>query len=138
MAKREEQGQLIPHDGSVDGEPAAPRQAGVGPAAAPPGDRPTSKDATPAPATVAVGDVLVDIPEDEHDEATALTKETLLPISGMVRLSPRELAIIDHPAFQRLFEIYQLGQTNLVYRGATHMRGEHAIGTLHAARSGKR
>ncbi len=66
-------------------------------------------------------------------EARELSNETLLPVSGMVRLSPRELRIIDHPAFQRLFEIYQLGQTYLVYRGATHMRGEHAIGTLHAA-----
>jgi hypothetical protein len=51
----------------------------------------------------------------------------------MVRLTRRELALIDHPAFQRLFEVYQLGQTNLVYRGATHMRGEHAIGTVFAA-----
>ena len=69
-------------------------------------------------------------PEPDPDD---LTEETLLPVSGMVRLSRRELQVIDHPAFQRLFEVYQLGQTNLVYRGATHMRGEHAIGTLHAA-----
>jgi HD superfamily phosphohydrolase len=78
--------------------------------------------------------VLVQLAEPNPDpDPDDLTEETLLPVSGMVRLSRRELSIIDHPAFQRLFEIYQLGQTNLVYRGATHMRGEHAIGTLHAA-----
>ncbi len=82
---------------------------------------------------VASGDVLVGVSSPEDDEAARLTKETLLPVSGIVRLSPRELEIIDHPAFQRLFEIYQLGLAHVVYRGATHMRGEHAIGTLHAA-----
>jgi len=68
-----------------------------------------------------------------EDEPNELSEETLLPVTGMVRLSTRELEVVDHPAFQRLFEIYQLGQTNLVYRGATHMRGEHAIGCLAAA-----
>jgi HD superfamily phosphohydrolase len=82
---------------------------------------------------VAPGEILVEAPEPEDDNVDALSKETLLPISGMVRLSQREFEIIDHPAFQRLFGIYQLGQANVVYRGATHMRGEHAIGTLHAA-----
>jgi HD superfamily phosphohydrolase len=78
--------------------------------------------------------VLVQLAEPNPDpDRDDLTEETLLPVSGMVRLSRRELRIVDHPAFQRLFEVYQLGQTNLVYRGATHMRGEHAIGTLHAA-----
>lgn len=80
---------------------------------------------------VVAGDILVDVGEEEDEDAKELSKETLIPVCGMVRLSPRELEIIDHPAFQRLFEIYQLGQTNLVYRGATHMRGEHAIGSLH-------
>jgi HD superfamily phosphohydrolase len=49
----------------------------------------------------------------------------------LVRLRPQELAIVDHPAFQRLGEIYQLGQTHLVYRGATHKRLEHALGAVH-------
>ncbi|HKB50466.1 MAG TPA: HD domain-containing protein [Solirubrobacterales bacterium] len=76
--------------------------------------------------------VLVE-PRGEAADSSRLIKETLLPISGMVRLSRRELEVIDHPAFQRLFEVYQLGQTHLVYRGATHMRGEHALGTVSAA-----
>jgi hypothetical protein len=82
---------------------------------------------------VAPGDVLAPLATDDEAGMTALVHETLLPVSGMVRLSRRELDVIDHPAFQRLFEIYQLGQTHLVYRGATHTRGEHAIGTLEQA-----
>jgi HD superfamily phosphohydrolase len=72
--------------------------------------------------------VLIDTPPDPN----ALLEETLLPVQGMVRLSEREMELIDHPAFQRLFEIFQLGQTHLVYRGATHMRGQHAVGSVQA------
>jgi len=64
------------------------------------------------------------------DDPNVLDKETLLPVHGLVRLSKRELRVIDHPAVQRLFEIHQLGQTHFIYRGATHARGEHAVGTL--------
>ena len=60
-------------------------------------------------------------------------QEFLIPIHGFARYSDRELKIIDHPAFQRLFDLNQLGQTNLVYRGATHRRGEHALGAVAAA-----
>lgn len=76
--------------------------------------------------------VLVEPGLADSEDPNELSEETLLPISGMVRLSRRELEVISHPAFQRLFEIYQLGQTHLVYRGATHMRGEHAIGCVKA------
>jgi len=79
------------------------------------------------------GEVLVPAAAPEEASPDELSKETLLPVTGMVRLSPREFEVVDHPSFQRLFEIFQLGQTNLVYRGATHMRGEHAIGCLAAA-----
>jgi uncharacterized protein len=75
------------------------------------------------------GDLVVDV---EHAVSrNELVAETLLPVCGLVRLTAREVAIVDHPAFQRLFEIFQLGQTHLVYRGATHMRGEHAVGCVH-------
>jgi HD superfamily phosphohydrolase len=136
MAKRGEQEQLITGEteavgASVDGKTEdaspGPRHTNVG-VPIRRADEPASMDTR----AVAAGDVLVDVLEPEDDDATALSKETLIPISGMVRLSPREFAVIDHPAFQRLFEIHQLGQANVVYRGATHMRGEHAIGTLHA------
>jgi HD superfamily phosphohydrolase len=60
-------------------------------------------------------------------------QEFHIPVSEHVRLSPSELLIVDHPAFARLADIYQLGQTHVVYRGATHRRFEHALGTLHMA-----
>ncbi len=81
----------------------------------------------------AVDGVIIEAAEAAGSDPAELSKETLLPVTGMVRLSPREFEVVDHPAFQRLFEIFQLGQTNLVYRGATHMRGEHALGCLAAA-----
>lgn len=59
--------------------------------------------------------------------------ETFLPIHGFVWLSSSEWQIIDHPAFQRLGRINQLGQTNLVYRSATHQRFEHVLGSVHVA-----
>ena len=68
---------------------------------------------------------------DPSADDRALVNETFLPVHGLVRLSPREMRVINHPAFQRLFEIFQLGQTRFVYRGATHMRGEHSVGALH-------
>ncbi len=111
MSEKGGQEELIPQQGE-GAPPAAPGRT------APP---------------VAPGDVLVPAAPEPARDDTALQHETLLPVSGMVRLSRRELDVIDHPAFQRLFEIYQLGQTQLVYRGATHTRGEHAIGTLHEA-----
>src|SRR4051812_37455810 len=67
---------------------------------------------------------------DSQADPNSLLEETLLPVQGMVRLSEREMEIVDHPAFQRLFEIFQLGQTQLVYRGATHTRGQHAVGCV--------
>lgn len=39
--------------------------------------------------------------------------------------------LIEHPYFQRLRRIKQLGSTNLVYPGAYHTRFHHAIGCLH-------
>ena len=39
--------------------------------------------------------------------------------------------IVDHPYFQRLGRIKQLGLTYLVYPGAHHTRFHHAIGAAH-------
>lgn len=58
-------------------------------------------------------------------------QETFLPVSGFVWFFPEEIKVIDHPMFQRLGYINQLGLTYLVYRGATHKRMEHAFGTVH-------
>lgn len=60
-------------------------------------------------------------------------QEFFLPVSGFVWFFDEEVRIIDHPAFQRLGKINQLGQANLVYRGATHKRIEHSMGAVAAA-----
>ncbi|HEX4058121.1 MAG TPA: hypothetical protein VHX87_07380, partial [Galbitalea sp.] len=57
--------------------------------------------------------------------------EIYVPVWGLVRLTPLEAEVVDHPAFQRLREILQLGLTYLVFPSATHRRFEHALGTLH-------
>ncbi len=54
------------------------------------------------------------------------------PVHGFVNIpSGLILEIIEHPYFQRLRDIKQLGLTNLVYPGATHSRLLHAIGAMH-------
>lgn len=54
------------------------------------------------------------------------------PIYGFVTI-PNELIfdLIEHPVFQRLRRIKQLGLTNLVYPGALHTRFHHAIGAMY-------
>ena len=60
-------------------------------------------------------------------------QEFFIPVHDFVRFTPDEVEIINHPALQRLGRIYQLGQAYLVYRGATHKRFEHVLGTVHIA-----
>lgn len=54
------------------------------------------------------------------------------PIYGFISL-PFNLIldIIEHPFFQRLRRIKQLGLTHLVYPGALHTRFNHAMGAMH-------
>jgi uncharacterized protein len=54
------------------------------------------------------------------------------PIYGFVTIQDELIdALINHPHFQRLRRIKQLGLTNLVYPGALHTRFHHAIGAMH-------
>ncbi len=54
------------------------------------------------------------------------------PIYGFVSIPyPIIFDLIEHPYFQRLRRIKQLGLTNLVYPGALHTRFHHAIGAMH-------
>jgi HD superfamily phosphohydrolase len=54
------------------------------------------------------------------------------PVYGFIDI-PGELifALIEHPYFQRLRRIKQLGLTHLVYPGAMHTRFQHSIGAMH-------
>jgi HD superfamily phosphohydrolase len=76
-------------------------------------------------------------PSLQHRTGTKSTKEQrqefFLPVSGFVWFYSEEVNVINHPAFQRLGRVYQLGQAYVVYRGATHKRLEHALGTVHIA-----
>lgn len=56
------------------------------------------------------------------------------PIYGFVNL-PYDIVfdIIEHPYFQRLRRIRQLGLTSTVYPGAYHTRFHHVIGSMHLA-----
>jgi len=54
------------------------------------------------------------------------------PVYGFITLNEGILLnIVDHPFFQRLSRIKQLGLTYLVYPGAHHTRFHHAIGAAH-------
>ena len=54
------------------------------------------------------------------------------PVYGFIML-PYDIIfdLIEHPYFQRLRRIRQLGLTHLVYPGALHTRFHHALGALH-------
>jgi len=54
------------------------------------------------------------------------------PIYGLVSFPFDFLyVLIDHPFFQRLRRIQQLGMSSVVYPGATHTRLHHALGAMH-------
>lgn len=54
------------------------------------------------------------------------------PIYGFIDIdSPLIFDLIQHPYFQRLRRISQMGLSSLVYPGARHSRFEHALGAMH-------
>ena len=54
------------------------------------------------------------------------------PVFGFIRI-PRGLLynIVEHPLFQRLNRINQLGLASVVYPGARHTRFQHSLGAFH-------
>lgn len=52
------------------------------------------------------------------------------PIHGTLPVSVREIRVIDHPVFQRLRNIKQLGFADLAFPGATHTRYSHSLGAM--------
>lgn len=54
------------------------------------------------------------------------------PIYGFISISNEVVfQLIEHPYFQRLRRIRQLGMTSFVYPGALHTRFQHAMGAMH-------
>lgn len=54
------------------------------------------------------------------------------PIYGFITVPSADVfALIEHPYFQRLRRITQMGLSYLVYPGANHTRFHHALGCLH-------
>ena len=54
------------------------------------------------------------------------------PVLGFITI-PSELIyeLVQHPLFQRLTRIKQLGLANVVYPGAQHTRFQHSLGAMH-------
>ena len=55
------------------------------------------------------------------------------PVHGSIAIRDAEIPIIDHPFFQRLRNIKQLGFSEFVFPGATHTRYLHSIGVMHVS-----
>lgn len=54
------------------------------------------------------------------------------PVYGFIRFpEPEIIKVIDHPWFQRLRNIKQMGLAHLVYPGAEHTRFAHSLGACH-------
>lgn len=57
------------------------------------------------------------------------------PVHGFIAIQDELIyQIIEHPFFQRLRRIKQLGLTDFVYPGANHTRFHHALGAYHLMR----
>ncbi len=55
------------------------------------------------------------------------------PVHGSIQIHDAEKEILEHPFFQRLRNIKQLGFSEYVFPGATHTRYLHSIGVMHVS-----
>jgi HD superfamily phosphohydrolase len=55
------------------------------------------------------------------------------PVHGSIQINDSEIEILEHPFFQRLRNIKQLGFSEYVFPGATHTRYLHSIGVMHVS-----
>jgi len=61
------------------------------------------------------------------------SKQIRDPVYGFIHVPEEFIKIIDHPLFQRLRWISQMGLAQMVFPGAVHTRFEHCLGTFHLA-----
>ena len=66
-------------------------------------------------------------------ESAPMPYEVRCPMHGSISFNARERKILDHPCYQRLRSITQLGFSAFVYPGATHTRFSHGLGVMHLA-----
>lgn len=59
--------------------------------------------------------------------------EVRCPIHGAIHFNEREKRLINHPFYQRLRHVTQLGFGPYVYPGAVHTRFSHSLGSMHLA-----
>lgn len=55
------------------------------------------------------------------------------PVHGSIAIHDTEIEILEHPFFQRLRNIKQLGFSEYVFPGATHTRYLHSIGVMNVS-----
>lgn len=55
------------------------------------------------------------------------------PVHGSIHIHDSEIEILEHPFFQRLRSIKQLGFSEYVFPGATHTRYLHSIGVMNVS-----
>lgn len=60
-----------------------------------------------------------------------IAKEIYDNVYGFIGVNQLELEIIDHPLFQRLKNIKQLGMAYTVFPGAVHTRFSHSLGVMY-------
>ncbi|MBI9068949.1 MAG: HD domain-containing protein [Salinivirgaceae bacterium] len=68
------------------------------------------------------------------NSSTLINKRKIIndPVYGFINFpASRVFDIVEHPWFQRLRRIKQLGLTEFVYPGARHTRFHHALGATH-------
>ena len=68
-----------------------------------------------------------------HAPTQQPTYDFRCPVHGFINVNDWERSVIDHPVFQRLRRVRQLGWTDYVYPGGTHTRFEHSLGVMHVA-----
>ena len=76
--------------------------------------------------------ITITIRSERSQDAVKEAKIINDPVFGFIKI-PRGLlyGIVEHPLFQRLNRINQLGLASVVYPGARHTRFQHSLGAFH-------